>query len=83
MIAYATGGVPDLVDSTRHGLLVPTGDMAALAEALVDAASDAKRLRTWGRDARALVESEHTLERQAARYVGLYASVLRRTAEAA
>jgi glycosyltransferase involved in cell wall biosynthesis len=83
VIAYATGGVPDLVDSTRHGLLVPTGDMAALAEALVDAASDAKRLRTWGRDARALVESEHTLERQAARYVGLYASVLRRTAEAA
>lgn len=84
VIAYATGGVPDVIDPGVNGEIVPTGDIASLAEAIVGAAASPRRLREQGAAARAKIELEHTLERQAARYVGLYAGLLsRRGAEAA
>ena len=53
VVASAVGGVPELVDDGRAGLLVPPGDAAALAAALGRLAQDphlARRLGEAGRD---------------------------------
>ncbi|MFO0827555.1 MAG: glycosyltransferase [Phycisphaerales bacterium] len=84
VIAYATGGIPEIVEHGRTGFLVPAGDTSQLGESIVSASSAGERLKTMGREARGRIESEHTLARQAARHVGLYAGILaRRRSEAA
>lgn len=40
VVSTAAGGIPDLVESGSNGLLVPRGDAAALAEALVRVLDD-------------------------------------------
>lgn len=52
VVATAVGGVPDAVEERRTGLLVPPGDPARLAEALLallTSASDRERMGALGR----------------------------------
>ena len=54
VVASRVGGIPDIVDDGRTGLLVPPGDADALADALVRALSDrtlAERLGAAAHDA--------------------------------
>ena len=50
VVATAVGGVPELIDHGRNGLLVPCGDSAALASALLQVIEDPAR-RTAMREA--------------------------------
>ncbi len=43
VIASATGGIPEAVDDGRSGILVPAGDVAALAAAIAGLLTDAPR----------------------------------------
>jgi glycosyltransferase involved in cell wall biosynthesis len=52
VIASDTGGLPEIVDAGNGGWLVPAGDPAALAQAIVEAASDPQGLRNQGQRAR-------------------------------
>jgi glycosyltransferase involved in cell wall biosynthesis len=52
-VASRTGGIVDVVEDGRSGLLVPPGDAAALASALAALASDAGRRAALGHEARA------------------------------
>lgn len=52
VVATAVGGVPDVLDDGRTGVLVPPRDPDALARALIDAANDPGRRRTIGLAAR-------------------------------
>ncbi len=51
-VASRTGGIVDVVEDGRSGLLVPPADAAALAEGLRALATDADRRRAMGREAR-------------------------------
>jgi glycosyltransferase involved in cell wall biosynthesis len=51
-VASRTGGIVDVVDDGRSGLLVPPADPAALAEGLRALATDADRRAALGREAR-------------------------------
>jgi len=54
VVATAVGGVPDLIDRPERGLLVPPGDVAALAAAIVGLLDDPERrarIGAAGRDA--------------------------------
>ena len=61
VVAFDSGGVASVVRSGETGLLVPDGDVAALAEALDLMISDAGLRRRYGSAARAFVTTERNL----------------------
>ncbi len=77
VVASDTGGVPEVV-TAETGLLVPPADPVAMAEALLVLLRDPARRAAMGEAARARVESEYTVQRMAARTVGVYRSILAR-----
>jgi glycosyltransferase involved in cell wall biosynthesis len=56
VVASRVGGIPDIVEDGVTGLLVPPGDAAALADALVRALSDRSLAERLGASARVSVE---------------------------
>jgi glycosyltransferase involved in cell wall biosynthesis len=55
-VASRVGGIPDLVTDGKTGLLVPSGDARALADALVQVLSDRALAERLGTAARIAVE---------------------------
>ncbi len=58
VIAYASGGVVDIIDHEQTGLLVEPGNIDALAEALVNITSDPEKARKMGTAGRAKIVQE-------------------------
>lgn len=73
---FAIGGIPDMIIPGETGFLADPADPQSLDRALAEALADPARLAALGRGARARVEREHTLARQAERYLDLYRSLL-------
>ena len=71
-------GGPGKEGGEETGLLVPPGDLAALAEAIGALVRDPERRRAMGRAGRRLVEREFAEERIAAQTLALYETVLHR-----
>ncbi len=77
VVATAVGGVPELVEHERTGLLVAPRDHEALAAALSSLAADAER-----RSAMGLRAMERAREFSAARMIASYAALFEKIAEA-
>jgi glycosyltransferase involved in cell wall biosynthesis len=80
VVATAVGGIPELVDHGRTGLLVPPGDAGALAAALLwvlDNPADADRM---GRAAWLRTRERHDPARHVAALLACYAEVGERVA---
>jgi glycosyltransferase involved in cell wall biosynthesis len=76
VIASAVGGLSEIVDDGRTGILVPPGDVDALAEAIVELASDAARAAAMGTAGRARALDEFSQERCTERIEALYGAAL-------
>jgi len=63
VIGCRAGGVPDVIDEGKDGLLVPFGDVRALAEAVESLLDAPERRQEMGRRGRAKVEANYTWER--------------------
>jgi len=63
VVASRAGGNPEAVADGETGLLVPPGDRAALAEAVVSLLRDPDRARAMGRAGRERVRDSFSLER--------------------
>lgn len=72
VVATAVGGNAELVDGGRTGELVPSGDVEAMAQALVRLARQPSRAAAMGRAGRAEVEGRFSLQAMVAAYQGLY-----------
>ena len=59
-VASAVGGVPDVVDDGRTGLLVPVDDAAALTAAMAQLLADPDRRAAMGEAARQAVRMRHS-----------------------
>jgi glycosyltransferase involved in cell wall biosynthesis len=77
IVATRVGGVPEVMEHGRQGILVPPGDPAALAHALSELAGDPERARSLGASARERV-AELAPERIAERLDALYLEVMAR-----
>ena len=76
VIASAVGGLPEIVADGETGLVVPSGDAQALAEAIVALAGDLARAAEMGRAGRERALAEFPPERSAERIEELYAAAL-------
>jgi glycosyltransferase involved in cell wall biosynthesis len=57
VVATAVGGVPDLIRDGENGVLVPEGDAAALAAAILELLRDPARRRRFAESGRRVVTS--------------------------
>jgi glycosyltransferase involved in cell wall biosynthesis len=78
IVASAVGGIPELIDDGRSGLLVPAGDPAALAERLCRLLADAPLAVRLGEAARAKAEAHDSFDRMVASFESLYLALLTR-----
>jgi len=76
VIGPSAGGVPEVVDDGRTGLLVPPGDADALASALLKLAADAGLRRRLGAAGLARFESHFTAAEFARRSAEFYREVI-------
>jgi glycosyltransferase involved in cell wall biosynthesis len=76
VIASRVGGLPEIVDDGRTGLLVPAADADALAGAIRELVSDPERAEAFGRAARARAAEQFSQERCTDRIEELYRSAL-------
>ena len=78
IVASDVGGIPELIKHDEHGLLVPPGDVEALASALMKITRDPMLRARLGHTARARAESEFSLETAMRKYDAEYARALGR-----
>jgi glycosyltransferase involved in cell wall biosynthesis len=76
VVATTVGGTPEVVEHGRTGLLVPPGDVDALAAAVVELLSDRERRARFGSAARALAEERFGIEGWAQSLRALYEEAL-------
>lgn len=71
-LAFASFGVTELVRHGETGLLVPTGDVAALRAGIVRLAGDPDMRARLGRRGSEIVKAEYSAEKMVERYLELY-----------
>src|SRR5262245_42701121 len=76
LVATRAGAAETVVVDGETGVLVPTGDAAALAAALEPLMRDPERARAMGEKARARVLTEFSIEVEAERITAVYRKVL-------
>jgi hypothetical protein len=76
IVATKGGGVLDIIDNGRNGLLVPPGDPVAMSRAIEELALDADRRRTMGLMGHATVAQHFTVKQMTDRILAEYKKVL-------
>lgn len=76
VLAFAVGGIPEMVRSKETGYLAPAEDSEALARGLDWLIEDTERLGRIQRSARAAIVSDYAPSAQAERYRDLYRELL-------
>jgi glycosyltransferase involved in cell wall biosynthesis len=78
VIGANAGGIPDVIEHERDGLLVPFGDAHALAQAIGRLLSDSSLAQAFGSQGRAKVLAEHTWDRKYATLRQVYERLVQR-----
>ena len=76
VIGTRVGGVPDIITAGVNGLLVPNGDVTALAAAMRDLINDPARRASMGAAGRRMVLERHGAGRMVKELEDLYRSLL-------
>jgi len=75
VVTTPIGGIPDVIENGRNGLLIPPDDPEALSSALQTLIGDFELRQRLGRAARDTVESGYTVEANIASVTALYRSL--------
>lgn len=76
VVATRVGGIPDVIDDGRDGVLVPAREPAALAAAIAKLIDNGERRSMMGVEARDKVVARYGLDRMISRIVALYEGTL-------
>ncbi len=74
-VAFAVGGIPEVVESGENGQLLPFGDTAAMARTVESLIADPARRTALGTAARERAVSLFSADRIVGRYVDYYRSI--------
>ena len=77
VVATSAGGIPELIEHDHTGLLVPVGDVSALAAALLRMLGDAALRQRLGAAARAAADPAWTAARMVAEHGEVYHGLVR------
>jgi glycosyltransferase involved in cell wall biosynthesis len=77
VISTAVGGVPELVRSGEHGILVPPGDQRAFTEAMQLLCDDSEKRAAMGSAARSFALDAFRVERMVEGYITVYRAALK------
>jgi glycosyltransferase involved in cell wall biosynthesis len=75
VLASRVGGMPEIVEDGKTGMLFDKGDSAGLSAIAIQLASNAERCSAMGHLAREVHRSEYTTEKMAERIEAVYLSV--------
>ena len=82
VIGCAAGGIPEVVENGKTGLLVPPDDAPSLASAIGNLIDDRVRRRTLGENARRAFHDAFSADKMVARTVTLYRDAITRFRDA-
>ena len=71
-VATAVGGIPEVIDHGKDGLLIPAGDSGALAKAVVTLLQDSSFAQLLARNALSKVQSRYSVQRMVKDHEKLY-----------
>ncbi len=72
IVATAVGGTPALLANGECGLLVPPGDVQAMAQAIIELLTNQTKAQELARRARERFLQEYTIDRMGERYLEVY-----------
>ena len=75
-MAWDIGGLREIIEMDRTGILIPPGDPEVLAEEIVSALQDEERRHRLGRNAREYGVKNHSWAQVAEETMRVYESVL-------
>ena len=75
VVAFAVGGIPEVVRHGENGYLLPVGDVDAMAEAALDLLRDEDKRREFGKNARRWALEQFEEGAVVAQYRALYEEV--------
>jgi glycosyltransferase involved in cell wall biosynthesis len=81
IVATAVGGVPEILEDGRSGVLVPPGDVGELARSVERLAADPARREELGRNAAARQRELFDLDRNVRRLEEIYEQLAARARE--
>ncbi|MEP7153972.1 MAG: glycosyltransferase, partial [Nitrospira sp.] len=77
VIGFDVGGIPDMIQHGKTGLLVPPSDTAAFGAAILELLKNPERQSRLSAHCRQTAVQRFSLQRQASRYTDLYTKLLR------
>lgn len=77
VVAFNSGGIPDVVIPHQTGFVVAPKDVEGLAKSIKDVLADDTKREKMGKQARETMEKDYSLKKQAERYEKIYESLLR------
>jgi glycosyltransferase involved in cell wall biosynthesis len=77
IVATAVDGVPEVIDDGKTGVLIPPGNAAALADAVISLLSDKRRAAEMAAAAKALIPPRFPLRRTVEQHQNLYLRLYR------
>jgi len=77
VVAFDTGGIPEMVTNGVTGKVVPLGEAEKMGEALLSLIFNADKREAMGQKCRDRIEEEYSLNVQALRYEALYEELLK------
>jgi glycosyltransferase involved in cell wall biosynthesis len=76
VVASAAGGIPEVIEHERTGVLVPPNDPQALADGVLRVLDDPRSAAIWAQTGRQLIQDHYGLDQAIDRTAAVYTAVL-------
>jgi glycosyltransferase involved in cell wall biosynthesis len=76
IVATTVGGIPEVIEDGKSGLLVPPGEVQPLADALKKIVTRSAEVKAMGEHARQTILDKYALDTVSATYANLYREIL-------